>query len=537
MDKKSNKTHIKKVLPIVTSFLLVFSLFLDPLDVMASVSTPYYVGYTEPEHGGNSGYLVLEFSSGKIATYFWSAFTESVYVNDIESTDTGCSIVISDNKAVITLLTDTNLTSGTDNVKTHYTISHYATSGDYKVLKSGSLVDTNPSYTYDTSATIVGYTYKGNVSLVTNNLTNKNSKPVVVFGDDIVGQYIHDLYSLLSNNEAMLQTYLPKLTQLQILASGSKEQLELLVELSGDIFDELDSAQNYLVTYLPYLQDISSHLAYIEADAESIRTTLNSMLELIRGIYSSTDATQNINEYIVDIFELISQDSELFETYFPKLNDIATSTNQTKEKILDLIALTGDLFDELKASGWYIETYLPYLRDISSHLAYIEVDAEEMRVTLNSLLDLCEMLYERVDTIQDYSVTYLPYLRDISSHLSAIEVDVDSIDENVASIDKRIEALADALLKSANTDKNTTEDFKENSDNQSDALNDLNEQAQAEKIDINSTSSLVDNNLDVNVDSRYGVLLANFTGNSHILTMMLAVASMGLISYVLFGKR
>lgn len=86
-------------------------------------------------------------------------------------------------------------------------------------------------------------------------------------------------------------------------------------------------------------------------------------------------------------------------------------------------------------------------------------------------------------------------------------------------------------------DESAMNDFSENSSGQSDSLNDLNEQMQTEKPDIDSTSDDIDQNLDIEVDANYGTLLSTFTNDKNILVMLLACVSLALISYVFFGKR
>lgn len=79
--------------------------------------------------------------------------------------------------------------------------------------------------------------------------------------------------------------------------------------------------------------------------------------------------------------------------------------------------------------------------------------------------------------------------------------------------------------------------FENDSGAQSDELSSLNQQTQVDKIDVDSASQTVDANLNIQTDANYGVLLSTFTSNDRILTMLLLVASVSLISFVLFGKR
>lgn len=78
--------------------------------------------------------------------------------------------------------------------------------------------------------------------------------------------------------------------------------------------------------------------------------------------------------------------------------------------------------------------------------------------------------------------------------------------------------------------------FEDDSGSQSNELDSLNQQTQVDKVDVDSASQTVDANLNIQTDANYGLLLSAFTSNQRILTMLILVASVSLISYVLFGR-
>ena len=86
-------------------------------------------------------------------------------------------------------------------------------------------------------------------------------------------------------------------------------------------------------------------------------------------------------------------------------------------------------------------------------------------------------------------------------------------------------------------DKETTDKLEEDSKEQSNQLNELNKQNQTEKLDPSASSSSVDANVDTNSMLNYGVVLQIFTNHGYILKCMLLVVSIGLVAYVLFGKK
>ena len=108
------------------------------------------------------------------------------------------------------------------------------------------------------------------------------------------------------------------------------------------------------------------------------------------------------------------------------------------------------------------------------------------------------------------------------------------------SIDSKLQTIIDntnKLINQSGADKSTTDKFASDSKSQAESINGLNQQSQSEKVDIDSASSSVDSYIDSNAISSYSGVLASFTGNPHILQFILIVLSVGLVSYVLFGKR
>lgn len=86
-------------------------------------------------------------------------------------------------------------------------------------------------------------------------------------------------------------------------------------------------------------------------------------------------------------------------------------------------------------------------------------------------------------------------------------------------------------------DKETTDKFKEDSDKQSSELNELNQQNKTDKVDVGSASGSVDANIDENAIQNYGTVLSVFTNHEYILKSILVVLAIGLVAYVLFGKK
>ena len=89
----------------------------------------------------------------------------------------------------------------------------------------------------------------------------------------------------------------------------------------------------------------------------------------------------------------------------------------------------------------------------------------------------------------------------------------------------------------SNNDSQKTDDFNNESNAQKSEIDDLNEQNQVDKVDVDSATAQVDANIDYDNMAQYGGVLATITNNSYVLQMILIVVSIGIIAYVLFGKR
>lgn len=511
---KNEKRKVALFTQMITLFVFCCTFFLNTQDV--SAASPYFVDYAEPTYGDNSGYLILEYASGKVGVFAWSAFTQSEYINEFGTFNTGCSLVIDENKVIFTILTDNNIDTEITNVSTQYFFCNYNSSGQFGIMKSGSVVDSNPTHTYTTSGTIVGFTYRGNVSIVTNQLDGGNSNPIVSFGDDLTARYVQELYTLTGQMNNAFTVYLPKLNKIEAWESRNNEQLELLVEVTNDILEalskddtatEISGLQSTLETFSDLMLD---SMTDILADTEHIDSILTQFLPYL----------VNINEHICNI-----------EFDVDQINNILEDFTEIMVEVTNAILSDTDHIDSL------LTKFLPYIVDMNTHICNIEFDVDEMKPILSNLLTVCENLYDSTAHIESLCLQFLPYIVDMNTHICNIEYDVNTIDNNVASIDARIKALSEALLKSTLTEKENMDNFMEDSVGQSNALNHLNGEATLNKPDVDDMNAQVDANLNMNVDANYGLLLSTFTSNNRIVTMLLMVAATSLVSYVFFGKR
>lgn len=153
-------------------------------------------------------------------------------------------------------------------------------------------------------------------------------------------------------------------------------------------------------------------------------------------------------------------------------------------------------------------------------------------VSLNS--DMNNKFSEVITLLGDYIYVHL-YSMDFN-----IKEVLALLNEYVPKMDLKLQTIVDntkKLVEQSAEDKNATDKFEEDSSTQSNKINDLNKENKVDKTDVDSASGSVDEYIDGDSIASYGTLLSVFTGNQYILRMILIVFAIGLISYVLFGKR
>lgn len=156
-------------------------------------------------------------------------------------------------------------------------------------------------------------------------------------------------------------------------------------------------------------------------------------------------------------------------------------------------------------------------------------------------------IYNSVDSVEGKLASVVTYLQSVDSKLSSISTQLSSIysrageilaeeKEQTTWLEKIWNSIQEFLAPDAE-DKETTDQFKEDSSTQSDKMNELNQQNKTDKVDVGSASSDVDANIDFESVGNYGGVLAVITENEYILQMMLVVVAISLVAYVLFGKK
>lgn len=168
--------------------------------------------------------------------------------------------------------------------------------------------------------------------------------------------------------------------------------------------------------------------------------------------------------------------------------------------------LTSSISIENKVLGMY-NTLLP---NMSSYLSNISANSE--------------WIYDFVVSTNGYVVSLYNLLNG-------------QIKTLLTNVDSKLQSIINHLGVQSAEDKQASDEFKENAQSQSNALNQATQESQTEKVDPNAAAGTIDGNLDFDAVGEYSNVLVVITNNSTVVTMMLIVMCVALISYVLFGKR
>lgn len=152
-----------------------------------------------------------------------------------------------------------------------------------------------------------------------------------------------------------------------------------------------------------------------------------------------------------------------------------------------------------------------------------------------------------VDGLENQLSSVVNYLKSVDSKLSGIQDELEEIYSKLDEILEEEKKQTSWLEKIWNSiqefftpddkDKETTDKLEESSKEQSNQLNDLNEQNKVDKLDPSTSSGSVDANVDTNAIANYGTVLQIVTNHDYVLRSLLLVVSIGLVAYVLFGKK
>ena len=178
----------------------------------------------------------------------------------------------------------------------------------------------------------------------------------------------------------------------------------------------------------------------------------------------------------------------------------------------------------------YVYTFTPYTEEDLLDEIYSEI-VKQSGQNEQIISKLEDILVEDMDTNDKLETIYSLVKKELTD-IQANQSDEIMILDNISVY---VYGIFSHLTESESYDKNQVEQFGSTSNSQSNQLHELN-QTKPNKIDIDSTSSSIDSNIDMDSVGQYGLLLSTFTNNEHMLKMLLITFSIALIGYVLFGK-
>lgn len=222
---------------------------------------------------------------------------------------------------------------------------------------------------------------------------------------------------------------------------------------------------------------------------------------------------------LAQIYSAILSSNTLSNTQISKLTEIVNQNTNIKQTLDSILSYTMSCYNELIESNDLSQQQLNKINDVLTSVLTIQGEVNKMNATLDMINTWCQSANEKLQWIGNNLQVVISQQQETNSWLNKI---FDSIQR---------------FFNSDSADKKKVDDFANNSTTQSQNINELNQQSQSEKVDIDSASGSVDSYIDTNAISSYSGVLASFTGNPHILQFILIVLAVGLVSYVLFGKR
>lgn len=264
----------------------------------------------------------------------------------------------------------------------------------------------------------------------------------------------------------------------------------------------------------------TNHLGYV-----SLRETdINGLSNLLMNKQFDTTTSHTVNMgSTVQAYSVKGQYVQVFGNDGYNYNSVTTlwaPENIIKTAVTDSAKAIENISSNILTSVNRISTKLSesnvYLENIelySSLMKSYQQSMHEIMVNMNSVINL------------------------IGSRTYTMVNRLDSITERTYRIMTDLAEFKDGMLNESEEDKAVTDKLEEDSKNHQNELETLTEESKTEQVDIDSTSAMVDGVIDGNAIANYGIVLQIFTNNDYIFKCLLFVVTVGLIGYVLFGKK
>lgn len=206
----------------------------------------------------------------------------------------------------------------------------------------------------------------------------------------------------------------------------------------------------------------------------------------------------------------------------------------------------------IKGENFNTDFTVYYSDDGSSRLLmdildYLDTINSQNILSSHGIWEQLVSILNETENIEDQIVGILDYLEQFETKLDSFSDDFDYLKkraDRIVALQKDTNTWLEKIWNSIqeffnpqDDEKDVTDKFEEDNKAQSDKLNDLNEQNKTDKVDVDNASGSVDGYIDGNAISNYGELLKIFTNHEYILRCILVVLAVGLVSYVLFGKK
>lgn len=195
----------------------------------------------------------------------------------------------------------------------------------------------------------------------------------------------------------------------------------------------------------------------------------------------------------------------------------------------------------------YHTEYLAYLASINGELDNISGELEDIHSAVDGVESELSSVNSYLNKVSAQLTTNNNRLLEVIEANIAIETAVnefktsfqlamDEVFAYLGSIDNTLVRWRNSWEKNVLTPDDTSQ-FEEDTGEQKEQIDDYNDEMEHDKVDVEDTSDLVDDALDVETDADFSVILTAIFDNSYVKRLMLISLGACLIGYVLYGKR
>lgn len=255
----------------------------------------FYVPYAKPS-GDGVGYVsfVLEnknTSVKQLITFFWCVETYISYDTTYGVVDEGHFGLVylngTDNSTI-----NIEINNSSQNLMAVYSFGYYGNGSNSLQLVSNDLLFCESWYSYTLNVganyNIVGVEFGGNAVFSNSNL-RFTSTPRIHWGGDNSCSLLNEMLLIMGQNQAMFQTYFPKLNHIDFTLGKMHDMLaEMKAQLNEEEQSKMDNFVNNSTSQSGALSDLNNQTSVDKIDVNSMSQDIDANLDI------ATDANYGV---------------------------------------------------------------------------------------------------------------------------------------------------------------------------------------------------------------------------------------------------